>query len=67
MKDNILSTNSYIEQLIKSGVASGNYNMIIGKPRQMGRSYYNMKYLNWFRAQKRKESIKRFLNTSSLE
>lgn len=63
-----LSSGNLLDQILKGGTHSGGtytygqVNMIIGKPRQMGKSYYNMKYMTWFRAQKRKESIKSILN-----
>jgi hypothetical protein len=56
------SGNLMLDQILKNGISHGQVNMIIGKPRQMGNSYYNMKYMTWFKAQKRKESIKSILN-----
>lgn len=54
--------NLMLDEILKNGILNGQVNMIIGKPRQIGKSYYNMNYMHWFRAQKRKQTIKSILN-----
>ena len=61
--------NDYINNLMKSGINPNMTNVIIGKSRQVGKSWTNASLMAWKnlhskyeRARLRKESIKRIFN-----
>lgn len=61
--------NDYINNLMRSGINPNMTNVIIGKSRQVGKSWANASFVAWRnlhhkyeRARLRKESIKRIFN-----
>lgn len=56
-----------LDQVMQSGIPQGQYNVIIGKPRQTGKSYYTqeiyLKQLRYYMMSRRKEKIKKILDS----
>lgn len=56
-----------LDQVIQSGIPQGQYNVIVGKSRQTGKSYYTqeiyLKQLRYYMMSRRKEKIKKILDS----
>lgn len=56
-----------LDQVMQSGIPQGQYNVIVGKSRQTGKSYYTqeiyLKQLRYYMMSRRKEKIKKILDS----
>lgn len=54
-----------LDQVMQSGIPQGKYNVIIGKSRQTGKSYYTqemyLKQLRYYMMSRRKQKIKKII------
>lgn len=56
-----------LDQVMQSGIPQGKYNVIIGKSRQTGKSYYTqeiyLKQLRYYMMSRRKQKIKKIIDS----
>jgi archaellum biogenesis ATPase FlaH len=56
-----------LDQVMQSGIPQGQYNVIVGKSRQTGKSYYTqdmyLKQIRYYMMSRRKEKIKKILDS----
>lgn len=56
-----------LDQVMQSGIPQGKYNVIIGKSRQTGKSYYNqeiyLKQLRYYMMSIRRQKIKKIIDS----
>jgi archaellum biogenesis ATPase FlaH len=57
----------FLDQVIQSGIPKGQINVIVGKSRQTGKSYYTqeiyLKQLRYYMMSRRKQKIKKIIDS----